>query len=134
MKTLIKEKYWHELFEIGIVLKGINGIWETLSGILILFLNKATLSNWFSYISYHELLEDPGDKFINFFAGLLQNLSSSTQTFVAIYILFHGCLNIFLSIQLYRKKHWAYLVTIVSIILFLFYQVYRVYLYHSVFL
>jgi uncharacterized membrane protein len=52
--------------------------------------------------------------------------------FVAVYFLIHGFLNLFLAIQLYRDRIWAYLVTIFVTIIFIFYQIHRIILHHSV--
>ncbi len=128
------QKYWHELFEFGVFIKGFNGVWEIVSGFMILFLSKITLTNWFFLIAQNELLEDPRDKFINFLVQTLQNFSSSTQILVALYILTHGLLNIFLAVQLYRDKHWAYLVTIGATLMFMSYQIYRISIHHSLIL
>ncbi len=128
------QKYWHELFGWGMLIKGFNGVWETISGILILLLSKATLSGWFFLLSHNELLEDRHDVVINFLANTLQNFSSDTKIFVALYLLVHGFLNIFLVIQLYRDKHWAYLVIIGTVVLSMGYQVYRISVFHSSFL
>lgn len=134
MKRLLSQKYWHELFEAGIAIKGFNGVWETITGFLFLVLSKETLDSWFSYITRNELLEDPRDNLIQFFAHTFQNFSSDTKTFAALYVFLHGILNIFLVIQLYRDKHWAYLVTIGSMIIFMIYQIYRISVHHSLFL
>ncbi|MDO8620208.1 MAG: DUF2127 domain-containing protein [bacterium] len=131
MKKLLSQAYWHKLFAVGVLLKGLNSVWGTLGGFLILFLSKETLNRWFSVITQGEQVEDPSDKVIAFLAHALQNVSSSTQTFVAFYMLLHGILNIFLTIQLARDKHWAYLVTIGITTLFLLYQVYRISVHHS---
>ena len=114
MKIFVPEKYWHKFFEIGVFVKGFNGIWETLSGLLV--------------------LEDPSDHLINFLAGVLQNFSREAQTFAALYILIHGALNIFLAVQLYRGKKWAYLFVINVTTLFVLYQIYRIGIHHSLLL
>ncbi len=131
MESSLREKYWHKFFELGVFLKGFNGIWEMISGLLILFFNKLTFSRWFYLLSRNELLEDPNDRFINFLAAGLQNLTSSAKTFAAIYVLFHGILNIFLAINLYRAKRWAYPVTIGLMLFFMTYQIYRIAIHHS---
>lgn len=131
---ILKQKYWHELFELSVIVKGLNGLWETVSGLIVLFLSKATFDSWFSTLARNELLEDPNDRMINFLAHVLSNLSSDAKIFAALYILAHGILNIFLSIQLYRDKHWAYLVTIGAMLIFITYQIYRISIYHSLFL
>jgi uncharacterized membrane protein len=125
------ENVLHQIFEFGVVIKGINGVWETLSGLLILFLSKATLDNLFYFLASKEMLEDPNDLFIRFSIKFLENLSHNTQIFIAIYILAHGILNLFLAIQLYRDKIWAYLATVSVMVVFIFYQMHRVLLYHS---
>lgn len=127
-------KYWHNFFELGIFAKGFNGIWETTSGVLILFTGQLTLNDWFQALTRNELLEDPHDKLMGFLAHSLQNFSPDIQKFAALYLLIHGVLNIFLAIQLYRDKHWAYFVTILSVALSMVYQIHRIMLHHSLFL
>ena len=134
MITFFKVKIWHGLFELGLALKGFNGLWETVSGTVVLLASKATLEKWLIALAYRELLEDPDDKVIVFIAGTLLDPATSTKTFVALYILLHGLLNIFLAIQLYRKKHWAYPATIVIIAVMISYQLYRIAIHHSVIL
>jgi uncharacterized membrane protein len=131
---MLSQKYWHKIFEFGVLLKGLNGTWETLSGLLVLFLNKTNLDYWFSLLTYNEILEDPNDKLINFFATVLQNFSKETITFAAIYLIFHGILNLFLAVQLYRDKHWAYLLTTGVLMVSVFYQIYRINIHHSLIL
>jgi uncharacterized membrane protein len=128
------ERVLHQIFEFGIFIKAINGVWETLSGFFILFAGKETLSKLFYFLSNKELLEDPSDMFFSFLSGFLENLSHSTQVFISFYILIHGILNLFLVIQLYRDKIWAYLATITVMIIFIFYQIHRIILHHSIFL
>jgi len=78
-----------------------------------------------------ELLEDPNDKIIQYITHTLQNFSNSTKTFAAIYILFHGIINIFLAIKLFQEKLWAYKVSIALTGTFMLYQLYRVASFHS---
>lgn len=125
------QKYWHKLFKYSVLIKGFTGAWETASGFLFLFLSKATLGGWFSLLVHNELVEDSNDRFINFLAYALQNLSSDAKTFAALYVLAHGLLNIFLVIQLYRNKYWAYLVIIWAMLISMPYQIYRISLHHS---
>lgn len=124
-------KYLHKLFELGVIIKCIDGAWETISGFLFLFLKKATMNIWFFSATRNELLEDPHDRLINLLAHSLQNFSRDTQIFAAIYILLHGFLNIFLAIQLYRRKYWAYLAAIIVMLIFMAYQIYRISVHHS---
>lgn len=129
-----KEKYWREAFEFTLWLKGFNGIWETATGLSILFLSRQTLHDLFYLLANKELLEDPNDKLINFLSGQLSNLSHNFKTFAAIYILVHGIINLFLVYELVRGRLWAYLVAIGVGLAFMAYQVHRIVLHHSIFL
>lgn len=125
------EKYWHNLFEFGILLKAFNGVWETVTGLAVFFVSKTTLNGWIDLLAQKELLEDPNDYLINLSTHLLQLANGSAKFFAAAYILFHGLLNLFLAIQLYRKRMWAYVFTIWAIGLAVVYQIYRIFLHHS---
>lgn len=131
MRSILPEKYWHAFFESGIFLKGFNGVWEILAGTLFLTLNRDTLHTWYSIVTHHELLQDPNDPFLQFLSHVIQNTTVGTQKFAAAYLLIHGCINIFLAIQLYRGRHWAYPATIAVLAIFFVYQIYRITLYHS---
>lgn len=130
----LKEKYWHGFFEASIAIKSINGLWETISGAALLFITKASINNTFIALTRTELTEDPQDKFIHFLSFQLQNLSSNTKDFAGFYILTHGVVNIFLAYNLYRKRLWAYLVSIIFVSLSLLYLIYRVSHTHSLIL
>ncbi len=134
MKKILSPQYWHNLFKVGVALKGINGVWQTASGLFVLLVSRETLNGWFSFITERELLEDPRDGVINFLTHSLQDVSTSTQTFVALYMLIHGLLNIVLTIELSRDRHWAYLFAIGVTALFVLYQIYRISIFHSPFL
>lgn len=121
----------HRMFRAGIVLKGCNGIWEAATGILALTLSRHALEQSFQMFARHELLEDPNDKLIGFAMRMLRPVEGSAMNFVAIYILAHGVLNLFLAVQLYRKQHWAYRAAVAVMAIFIGYQCYRIALYHS---
>lgn len=125
------ERYWHGFFEFGILLKGFNGVWETISGFLVLFLSRATFSRLFYFLARRELLENPRDRFLYFVVRSFQHVTPEIKVLAAAYILGHGLLNIFLAIQLYRNRLWAYLVTMSAMVVFMSYQVYRIVLHHS---
>lgn len=130
----LKEKYWHELFEASITIKAINGLWETISGVALLFITKAAINNAFIALTRKELTEDAQDRFIHFLSIQLQHLSSNTKDFAGLYILTHGVVNLFLAYNLYRDRLWSYLVSIIFVSLSLLYLIYRVSHTHSLIL
>ncbi len=131
---VIKKSIVHVSFEIGLLLKGIHGLMEIIGGVLLLFLNPDRL-NWLTrFLTLHELSEDPKDRVANFLISLSSSFTISTQHFAVIYLISHGIIKFILILLLWRKKLWAYPLTIVSLILFIAYQVYRYTLTQSVFL
>ncbi len=125
------EGIWDNLFGLGIIHKAVSGLLELFGGLGFMLVGKSDLIDLFSKITRGEILEDPNDLIINFCAKWLQQLSSDTKFFVAAYILFHGVLNLFLSIQLFRKKLWAYKVAMSVSAVFILYQIYRITHTHS---
>jgi len=130
----IKNDVIHKSFEIGMLLKGIDGVLEIIGGILLKFLNPERLNKLTVLLTQHELSEDPKDIISNLMIKLSSNFSISTQNFGIIYLVSHGIVKFILVILLWRKKIWAYPLTIVSLILFIIYQVYRYTISHSIFL
>lgn len=124
----------HISFEIGLLLKGIHGLTEIVGGALMFFLTPNRLSTLTQFLTKHELSEDPRDMVANFLLNLSSSFSISTQHFAEFYLMSHGIIKCILILLLWRRKLWAYPLTIVSLILFIAYQIYRYTLTQSVFL
>ncbi len=95
MKSKLKPKrnFLHTLFEASVIIKAINGTWETISGLGLLLFSHVTVAHAFSGIAKHDM-------------------TRGTQDFAGIYILSHGVVNIFLAYYLYKQKLWAFWVSI----------------------
>lgn len=124
----------HISFEIGLLLKGIHGLMEIVGGSFLIFLSP-TRMNWLTrFLTRHELSEDPKDIVANFLISLSNSFSISTQHFAVFYLISHGIIKCILVLLLLHKKLWAYPLTIITLILFITYQIYRYTLTQSVFL
>lgn len=128
------EKYWRWLFDAGVLLRILNGIWETVVGSALLIFSATTLTNTFITLSQRELFEDPNDRLLSLGSNWIQHMSAYTKDFAGAYILFHGALNIFLAYQLARNRLWAYPTSIVLVALSVLYQTYRITHTHSIIL
>lgn len=124
----------HVSFEIGLFLKGIYGLLEILGGVLLLFLNPHRLNLLTHFLTKHELSEDPRDIVATYLISLSSSFSISTQHFAVFYLISHGVIKCFLIFLLWRRKLFAYPLTIISLLLFIAYQIYRYTLTRSVFL
>ncbi len=124
----------HELFRTSIFLKGIFAFLESISGILLFFVTSDFLLRFVNYFFGHELKQDPADIFVNFLINLFSDHSGSLKIFFAIYLLIHGIIKLGLIVALWKEKLWAYPLSGIIFILFIFYQIYRYIQHPSVFL
>lgn len=134
MNFNIKEKKIYLAFEISILLKGFHSFLEILGGILIFFITKSYIVSRVLFFTQEELSEDPKDLIAHYLINASNNFSITSQHFIALYLLSHGIIKLFLVIGLLKKKLWAYPASIVIFSLFITYQLYRLYYTHSVWL
>ena len=114
------------LFEIGIILKGLDGILETIGGLLLLAVTPATINRLAEWLTQHELSEDPHDFIASHLLGYAHGLTGSAVTFAAVYLLLHGITKIVLVAALLRNQIWAYPWMIGFLLIFIVYQLYRI--------
>jgi len=124
----MKKKYAriiHKAFDIGILLKGIDGVLEIIGGILLFFIPPETINYLVRLLTQGELSEDPNDFLANFLSHSAHNLSVSGKTFGSLFLLSHGIIKIGLIAALFKRKLWAYPLAMVIFGLFILYQMYR---------
>ena len=114
------------LFEIGIILKGLDGVLETIGGLLLLTVSPATINNLAVRLTQHELSQDPQDFIANNLLRYTHTLSGSAVTFAAVYLLLHGVTKIVLVAALLRNQLWAYPWLLAFLLIFIAYQLYRI--------
>lgn len=113
-------------FEVGIILKGLDGILETVGGLLLLVVSPATIDQVARWLTQHELSEDPHDFIARHLLGYAHGLTGSAVTFAAVYLLLHGVTKIVLVVALLRNQLWAYPWLIGFLLVFIAYQLYRI--------
>ena len=119
----LQEKNVHRVFIISLILKGINSLLEIAGGILFLFTGSA--STILYLMIKGELIEDPTDFIATHIQHFLPYFSTHSQLYASFYLLSHGIVKIILVVSLLRNKLWAYPATIVTLLLFIAYQLYR---------
>jgi len=105
---LLPEKYLREAFDIGVILKGVNGVLETVGGFALLFLNPAYVGAVLNFFANQEFI----------------SLTARAQFFGALYLITHGVVKIVLVAGLLRNRLWAYPAAIAVFTLFGLYQAY----------
>ncbi len=112
-------------FEVGIVLKGLDGILEVVGGLLLLLVSPATINQIARALTQHELSGDPHDWLATHLLRYAGELTGGAVLFGAIYLLSHGVVKIVLVAALLRNQIWAYPWMIVFLVVFIVYQLYR---------
>jgi uncharacterized membrane protein len=119
--TLLSEKYLHRTFEIGVILKGIDGALEVLGGGLLLALSPSRITHLFLALTRPEL----DDRIAQLLLHASQGLTAYSRHFLAAYLLSHGIVKIVLVVELLRRRLWAYPASMVVFTLFIVYQLYH---------
>lgn len=126
-----RESALHLVFDLGVVLKGIDGVLEVLGAGLLAFASPQAIASWVSALTAHELSQDPHDFIAIHLLAAARHLSVGEEAFASLYLLSHGVLKILLVWALLAKKLWAYPLAIGVFVAFAVYQTYRYTLTHS---
>ena len=112
-------------FRTGITLKGIDGLLETIGGVLLWLIPPSAMNALVRVLSQHELSRDPQDFLAVHILRASETLLSSNKLFASLYLLSHGATKVALVVALWRNALWAYPLTIFVFAAFSAYQMYR---------
>jgi uncharacterized membrane protein len=121
-----------KIFEVGILLKGLDGLLEIAGGVLLLLIKPQYLNQLAATLTQHELSEDPHDFLSSYILHSTQNLAAGSLVFGALYLLSHGIVKIVLVWEILHNRFWAYLGLIYLTIGFMVYQIFRFSYSHSI--
>jgi uncharacterized membrane protein len=113
-------------FRIGLILKALNGLAETVGGILLLIVTPEQINRWAASLTQDELSQDPHDFVASHILKSAHHLSGGSLVFGAIYLLSHGLIKLVLVVEVIRDHLWAYKALVVVLALFIIYQLYRI--------
>ena len=119
------ERRIHQLFEVSVILKGLDALMECVGGLLLYLIPTDQIIRWVNLVTHIELQKDPRDFIANALLSAAHHFSVGTQSFYAFYLLSHGLIKVFLVAGLLKKVVWAYPAFIVAMIVFIAYQLYR---------
>ena len=132
MEHELKEKRIHELFEIGVILKGANAVLEIVLGTVLLFTRE--IGEVIIAFAQNELIDDPNDFFAVHIDKYSRYLTPQFQLYGALYLLSHGVVKALLVWGLLKNKLWAYPASLAVLVLFIAYQVIKYMQNHSILL
>lgn len=113
-----------KFYEVGIIVKGIDGTLELLGGVLLLTLSQGTILGITHALTHTELSEDPHSFIATHVLHTGDALAYGHAGFAALFLLTHGAVKVGIVIALLLQKLWAYPWALGALGLFLVYQVY----------
>jgi uncharacterized membrane protein len=129
---VVKTASLHRLFQLAVVVKGIDGVLELLGGVLLLVVGPAALHRLVVVLARHELADEPDDWVVMTLRHLAATFSVETRHFASAYLIGHGVLKIFLAVTLLRERLWAFPTALSVLAIFVTYQLHRFVRTHSI--
>lgn len=111
-------------YEVGILLKGIDGVFELLGALFLALINPQTVDRVMRFITRPELAKDPNDLIATHILRYSQELAHGHNGFAIAFLFSHGIVKVILVISLLRNQLWAYPFGIITLTLFTLYQLY----------
>jgi uncharacterized membrane protein len=131
--NLMMRRILHRFFELGIIIKGVDGGLELVGGLLLVFLPPAAINRVVFFFVEGELKEDPTDLVANL---LLHTTRSAIEVRVSAstFLIVHGIVKLALVGGLATNRLWSYPVAILVFAGFTIYQLYQLSQQYSLFL
>lgn len=118
-----KDILW--LFDLALLLKAANGVFEMLGATLIFFVPPVLVLRLVEFLTGGELTQDPDDPIVSVMRDAAQSFTVHTHYFLALYLLLHGTIKVLLVIGILKGKRIAYPLFVLALILFGAYEAYR---------
>src|SRR5690349_16914706 len=111
-------------YELGILIKGIDGVLELIGGVAVLVTPPSVVDSLVNRVTQHELQIDPNDFIASHIAQFGHEFAHGNHLFAALFLLSHGLVKVVLVVSLLRNYRWAYPFAVVTLGAFLAYQLY----------
>ena len=120
------EGWLDRVFEVGIILKGLNGLLEIVGGAVLLLVTPAQLDVLVQALTHDVRAVDPHAFIATHLLHATSGLTGSAMTFGGVYLLVHGVVKVVLVTAILLDRRWAYPWMIGVLTLFLGYELYRI--------
>jgi uncharacterized membrane protein len=118
-------RFGHGVFEVAVILKGINGAFELIGGISLLAVDTDVILRWVSLLSQEELSSDPHDPLARLVTAWAAGFGHHEKVVGAAYLLFHGVAKLTLATLLLLGYRSAYPIAVTFFTAFIAYAAFR---------
>ena len=126
-----QHKLLDRVFQISIILKGLNGVLELIGGVALFFISPSLVRAWLTWLTVHLAGTHRKAPLWYWFEHAADALDVRATVFAAVYLLLHGIIKVVLVWALLREKLWAYPWMIVALLAFTVYQCYELLVHFS---
>lgn len=98
---------FHGLFDMVVVLKGLNGVIECVTGTALL-INPGIVLQSVQWLTQSELLQDPRDLLATSLQHWANNFERDAQILAGFYLLAHGVVKFALALLLFKERPWVF--------------------------
>jgi uncharacterized membrane protein len=121
----MQEKNIYKIFEISLLVKGVQAVLELVLGALFFFVSTGSVTSFIQMLTKAELIENSNDVVYRYIFQAAQHFSVTDKSFLALYLLSHGLVKAVLIGGIIKNKAWAYPSFLVVQALFIAYQIYE---------
>ncbi len=113
------------IFDLALILKAVDGGLEMVGAVLVLVVPPSLVVKVIDFVTAGELAQDPHDPVANAINNAAQAFAVSNHTLLALYIVAHGAIKVFLVIGIFAGKRIAYPLFMAALAIFGTYEAYR---------
>jgi uncharacterized membrane protein len=121
-----------KFFEASVLIKGVEGVFETLAGLIVLFFGSHSLASAAFWLADKEIIQEHSDTFADYITHTGEHLASGGTTFLVAYLLVHGLIKLIAVGSLLLNQLWGYPFSMATLGIFMLYQLYEISLTHSI--
>jgi uncharacterized membrane protein len=122
------------LFDMALILKIINGSFEIIAALLILFVPPTFVLKLAEFATGGELAQDADDPIATAIRSTAHSFAVHTHYFLALYLALHGIVKVLLVLGIFAKKKIAYPLFMFALAVFAAYEAYRGFTRHELLL
>jgi uncharacterized membrane protein len=109
-----------------LALKGLDALLEIVGGIAAWMVSPGLIVRVVGFLTQDEIREDPHDLVANYLRHAASRFTLGSEHFLAVYLLGHGIVKLFVVLALLKNKLWGFPVALTVFGGFVVYQVYRI--------
>lgn len=116
-----------KVFEGGLLIKGLSGVFEFLGGLLFFIFSPDQIHRFAIFLTHWELFESPKSEISHLLINSTSNFTNSSRIFLIFYLWIHAVIKLIAVIGILKNQLWAYPFSLVTLSGLVVYQLYTIF-------